>query len=103
MTFTFCSNKLKVEACEKGSSKHRKLFTLAVNYLYVSFVSLASLIPLSNSLIGAAVLRYRYATLIVFANYLLDKREHREGDVSFPEWLSEHREITKLLGRQSLD
>ncbi|EIM91392.1 uncharacterized protein STEHIDRAFT_153038 [Stereum hirsutum FP-91666 SS1] len=72
-------NKLKVEACEKGSSKHRKLFTLAVNYLY------------------------RYATLIVFANYLLDKREHREGDVSFPEWLSEHREITKLLGRQSLD
>ena len=27
------SNKLKAEACEKGTSKHRKLFNLAVNYL----------------------------------------------------------------------
>ncbi|KAI0317069.1 inositol hexakisphosphate-domain-containing protein [Amylostereum chailletii] len=71
-------NKLKVDACEKGTSKHRKLFNLAVNYLY------------------------RYGTLIVFANYLIERRE--EGNaVTFPEWLSEHREITKILGRRSLD
>ncbi|KAA1467713.1 hypothetical protein DENSPDRAFT_832824 [Dentipellis sp. KUC8613] len=73
-------NKLKVEACEKGSSKHRKLFTLAVNYLY------------------------RYGTLIVFANYLIESKEDPQtAKTTFPEWLSEHREITKVLARRSLD
>ncbi|KAI8980087.1 inositol hexakisphosphate-domain-containing protein [Trametes punicea] len=70
--------KLKVEACEKGSAKHRKLMDLGVNYLY------------------------RYGTLIVFANYLIEMREGKT-DVSFPAWLQERREITMLLGRRSLD
>ncbi|KAI0701913.1 inositol hexakisphosphate-domain-containing protein [Cerioporus squamosus] len=70
--------KLKVEACEKGSAKQRKLMDLGVNYLY------------------------RYGTLIVFANYLVEMREG-QSEVSFPEWLQTRREITMLLGRRSLD
>ena len=30
------SNKLKAEACEKGSAKYTKLFNLAANYLYAT-------------------------------------------------------------------
>lgn len=50
-------------------------------------------------------LRYRYGTLIVFANYLIEMKEgHRTNDeVTFPDWLRERREITTLLGRKSLD
>jgi len=70
--------KLKCEACEKGSLKQRKLTNIAVNYLY------------------------RYGTLIVFANYLIEIKEGKR-EPTFPEWLREHREITKLLGRRSLD
>ncbi|TFK90507.1 hypothetical protein K466DRAFT_660775 [Polyporus arcularius HHB13444] len=70
--------KLKVDACEKGSAKQRKLMDLGVNYLY------------------------RYGTLIVFANYLIEMREG-QAEVSFPEWLQTRREITTLLGRRSLD
>jgi hypothetical protein len=47
--------------------------------------------------------RYRYGVLIVFANYLLERRFGETSQDTFPEWLSEHREITKLLGRRSLD
>jgi hypothetical protein len=48
--------------------------------------------------------RYRYGVLIVFANYLIERRfGEASQDTTFPEWLSEHREITKLLGRRSLD
>ncbi|KAF8150729.1 inositol hexakisphosphate-domain-containing protein [Crassisporium funariophilum] len=71
--------KLKVDACEKGSSKERKLRSITVNYLY------------------------RYGTMIVFANYLIEMRESQSTEVTFPEWLHEHREITKLLERRSLD
>ncbi|VDC06830.1 unnamed protein product [Peniophora sp. CBMAI 1063] len=71
-------NKLKVEACEKGTNKYRKLFNLAINYLY------------------------RYAMLIVFANYLIERREDG-NESSFPSWLAEHREIKKILDRRSLD
>ncbi|KAI6025906.1 inositol hexakisphosphate-domain-containing protein [Pisolithus orientalis] len=73
--------KLKVDACEKGSVKYRKLMSVAVNYLY------------------------RYGTLIAFANYLLEMREfhRREQEKPFSSWLREHREIEKLLGRKSLD
>ncbi|KAF9526356.1 inositol hexakisphosphate-domain-containing protein [Crepidotus variabilis] len=72
--------KLKVDACEKGSSKERKLRTITVNYLY------------------------RYGTLIVFANYLIEMREHiGSTEITFPEWLRERREITKLLERRSLE
>ncbi|KAL0572602.1 hypothetical protein V5O48_009363 [Marasmius crinis-equi] len=72
------SYKLKVEACEKGSKKEMQLRNITVNYLY------------------------RYGTLIVFANYLIEMRERGE-EIRFPTWLEEHREITKLLGRRSLD
>ncbi|KAF8917222.1 inositol hexakisphosphate-domain-containing protein [Mucidula mucida] len=68
--------KLKVDACEKGTAKEIKLRNLAVNYLYV----------------------FRYGTLIVFANYLIDKT-----DETFSQWLTEHREIMNILRRRSLD
>jgi len=71
--------KLKVDACERGSLKEQKLRNITVNYLY------------------------RYGTLIVFANYLIEVQEEEGPQVTFPEWLQEHREITKLLGRRSLD
>jgi hypothetical protein len=49
-------------------------------------------------------IRYRYGVLIVFANYLIERRfGEASQDTTFPEWLSERREITKLLGRRSLD
>ncbi|KAJ8072929.1 hypothetical protein PM082_016489 [Marasmius tenuissimus] len=70
--------KLKAEACEKGSKKEMQLRNITVNYLY------------------------RYGTLIVFANYLIEMRERGE-ETRFPTWLEEHREIAKLLGRRSLD
>jgi len=77
---TIYDYKLKAEACEKGSLKERKLRNTTVNYLY------------------------RYGTLIVFANYLIERQEMKAGkQVSFPEWLREHREITKILARKSLD
>lgn len=43
--------------------------------------------------------------MIVFANYLIEMKEadKNEKEITFPEWLHEHREITKLLGRRSLD
>lgn len=72
--------KLKVDAAPKGSEKQRKLLNLGINYLY------------------------RYGTLIVFANYLIEMRESKDDvQVSFPDWLHEHREITRLLSRRSLD
>ncbi|KAI9567360.1 inositol hexakisphosphate-domain-containing protein [Boletus coccyginus] len=73
--------KLKAEACEKGSAKQGKLMNVAVNYLY------------------------RYGTLIVFCNYLIEIRESttKGEEKAFPAWLREHREIAKLLGRRSLD
>jgi len=73
------SNKLKVQALEKGSAKERKMRAITVNYLY------------------------RYGTLIAFANYLLEMKESLEPEVTFQQWLREHREITKLLERRSLD
>ncbi|EPQ54220.1 hypothetical protein GLOTRDRAFT_116807 [Gloeophyllum trabeum ATCC 11539] len=71
--------KLKVQASDKGSAKWRKLFNLGVNYLY------------------------RYGMLIVFANYLIESRERTGSGTTFPAWLREHREITKLLEKRSLD
>jgi len=73
--------KLKAQACEKGSAKQGKLMNIAVNYLY------------------------RYGTLIVFCNYLIEMRESasKGEEKPFPAWLREHREIAKLLGRRSLD
>ncbi|KZP23754.1 hypothetical protein FIBSPDRAFT_1042612 [Athelia psychrophila] len=76
---TIYDYKLKCEACEKGSSKQQKLMSIAVNYLY------------------------RYGTMIVFASYLIEAKVLNNQEITFPEWLREHREITKLLGRRSLD
>ncbi|CEL55372.1 hypothetical protein RSOLAG1IB_01382 [Rhizoctonia solani AG-1 IB] len=70
--------KLKVDASDAGSQKQKKLMDLGVSYLY------------------------RYGTLIVLANYLIERQKHNI-DSSFPAWLKEHREITRLLGRRSLD
>ncbi|GAA5966606.1 hypothetical protein JCM21900_001467 [Sporobolomyces salmonicolor] len=100
------SFKLRVEAAEIGSKKREKLFNQALNYLY------------------------RYATLIVFANFLLDKASHLDetGTVSssnededeeggghgrgrgiestfqpFEEYLKERPEISRILKRRTLD
>jgi len=78
---TIYDYKLKVDASAQGSAKHTKLQHVAHNYLY------------------------RYGTLIVFANYLVEV-EKKRIDLTiqpFPEWLSEHREITQLLSRRNLD
>ncbi|KAF9648669.1 hypothetical protein BDM02DRAFT_3269263 [Thelephora ganbajun] len=72
--------KLKFETSEKGSARQRKLMSMGVNYLY------------------------RYGMLIAFANYLIEMRENANSeDVTFEEWMEEHREIAKLLQRRSLD
>lgn len=49
--------------------------------------------------------RYRYGTLIVFANYIIEVQKNRIDAESQPfhKWLNEHREITQLLSRRSLD
>lgn len=95
------SNKLKLGACEKGSTKYNKLFNLAANYL---FVSIRLLVILGRTLTFEwDECRYRYGVLIVFANYLIERRFGEAKQDTFPDWLSEHREITKLLGRRSLD
>lgn len=76
--------------------------TVAVNYLFV----LPPILPWWYLLTDMERDRYRYGTLIVFANYLIESkgRNTRDGkEITFPEWLREHREITKLLGRRSLD
>jgi hypothetical protein len=60
---------------------------------------------------------YRYGTLIVFANYLVEVRTANEGDKlnqhgeakeakampTFSAWLTQRREIRTLLGKRSLD
>ncbi|KAG8942418.1 hypothetical protein FRC03_003227 [Tulasnella sp. 419] len=71
--------KLKVDACEPGSTKQRKLIDLGVAYLY------------------------RYGALIVFSNYLIERREKETNEENFAVWLKKHREISSLLTRRSLD
>ncbi|KIY62129.1 hypothetical protein CYLTODRAFT_494858 [Cylindrobasidium torrendii FP15055 ss-10] len=73
--------KLKVDALPRGTPKERKLRESTINYLF------------------------RYATLIVFSNYLIEvqKADDVGKGVTFPQWLTQHREITKLLERRSLD
>lgn len=70
--------KLKVDAAQKGSEQQRKYNHIGVNYLY------------------------RYGALIAFANYLIETREGLTSS-RFPDWLKEHREISTLLNRTSLD
>lgn len=91
------SNKLKLDACEKGTAKERRLRNVTVNYLSVQF----NLLILLASLIF--VFSYRYGSLIVFANYLVSLQDKKQPEVTFTDWLKEHREITKLLGRRSLE
>jgi hypothetical protein len=45
---------------------------------------------------------YRYAMLIVFANYLVEMKSS-DQDVTFEKWIKEHREVTKLLEKRLLD
>ncbi|KAH9824387.1 inositol hexakisphosphate-domain-containing protein [Melampsora americana] len=76
--------KLRAEAAEPGSEKQRKITTAATNYLY------------------------RYGSLIAFADWLLERAdmeddEARESIPSFPKWLQDHREITHILQKRSLE
>jgi hypothetical protein len=93
------SYKLKVEACTKGSAKQTKLLNVTTNYLCATKFLYSWPTFRLNSLNH----RYRYGVLIVFANYLIERRFGEANQDTFPEWLSERREITKLLGRRSLD
>ncbi|ORX37949.1 inositol hexakisphosphate-domain-containing protein [Kockovaella imperatae] len=76
-----CSFKLKVDAAEIGSAKYSALMKQATNYLY------------------------RYGTLIVFANFLLEMKEKGTTleETDFPAWLTYHREISSVLSRKGLD
>ncbi|KAK4685163.1 hypothetical protein P7C73_g4998, partial [Tremellales sp. Uapishka_1] len=73
--------KVKIDACEPGSSKHSGLVHLGVNYLY------------------------RYGTLIVLANFLLETKEKGIplSQTDFPSWMAQHREIRTVLSRKTLD
>ncbi|KAJ4477327.1 inositol hexakisphosphate-domain-containing protein [Lentinula aciculospora] len=71
--------KVKAEACEPGTKKEKHMRNVAVNYLY------------------------RYGTLIVFANYLIEMRQRLGPETTFAKWLEEHREIRKILERRTLD
>ncbi|BGP13466.1 hypothetical protein JCM10213v2_001386 [Rhodosporidiobolus nylandii] len=90
------SFKLRVVAAEEGTKKREKLFEQALNYLY------------------------RYATLIVFADYLLSKSAHlaslasssstastvEEDEREYPpfeQYLRERTEIRKILSRRTLE
>lgn len=99
LTYDECSYKLKVDACAKGSLKEQKLRDITVNYLCALSI-LADRVTQSSLLF-----RYRYGTLIAFANYLIEQRFRSKGalEATFPAWLTEHREITKILERRSLD
>ncbi|RXK36344.1 hypothetical protein M231_06381 [Tremella mesenterica] len=73
--------KIKIEASERGSAKYKMLLHQGVNYLY------------------------RYGAMIVLANFLLEIKDQnvslRESD--FPKWLEQHREISSVLSRKTLD
>ncbi|KAJ4494760.1 inositol hexakisphosphate-domain-containing protein [Lentinula edodes] len=71
--------KVMAEAHEPGMKKEKHLRNVAVNYLY------------------------RYGTLIVFANYLIEMRQKLGPETTFANWLEEHREIRKILERRTLD
>jgi hypothetical protein len=80
----------KLEAAE--TRQYRSQLFVCSSLLCVTWWTIANL----------KTYRYRYGTLIVFANYLIEIKEGK-NEATFPEWLREHREITKLLGRRSLD
>ena len=44
---------------------------------------------------------YRYAMLIVLADYLLECKESKQP--SFSEWFDHKRELARILSRQTLD
>lgn len=87
--------KLRSEAADAGSAKQSKIFSVAMNYLY------------------------RYGTLIVFANFLLEKAEwtrtkamtseldmpesERRRHPAFAEWLKDRKEISRILSKRSLE
>jgi len=73
---------------------------MGVQYLYRS-VSFS--LPYRQTLMLTTYMN-SYATLIVFANYLLEAREGgKAAQATFPAWLKEHREITTLLAQRSLE
>lgn len=44
---------------------------------------------------------YRYAMLIVLAEYLLEDKESQQP--SFNDWFEQKREVSRILSRQTLD
>ncbi|KAF8322469.1 hypothetical protein DL93DRAFT_2123864 [Clavulina sp. PMI_390] len=74
--------KVKVDALDKDSPKRKQIFDIACNYLY------------------------RYGALIVLTNYLIERKAStaaQEEIKTFPVWLREHREISTLLLRKTID
>ncbi|ORY34932.1 inositol hexakisphosphate-domain-containing protein [Naematelia encephala] len=73
--------KLRVDAADPGSSKYTAILRQATNYLY------------------------RYGTLIVLANFLLEAKEEGVpfGQADFPAWMQRHSEIRAILRRSTLN
>ena len=97
------SYKLKSEAAPKQSAKSRHLLNMGINYLYrcVLYLFCTS----DHSQTDLRIPR-SYGAMIVFANYLLELRQwdsSKAAYMRFPAWLQEHREITTLLTRRTLD
>ncbi|KZT41862.1 hypothetical protein SISSUDRAFT_1069720 [Sistotremastrum suecicum HHB10207 ss-3] len=108
--------KLKLDAADHSSENYARLLYVAQNYLSVffsysmapsytaSFLSGSGLFS-RPSLTFMTLILSRYAALIVFANYLIEAKEKSIDfrELPFPMWLKEHREISTLLARHSLD
>ena len=75
-TILHLSYKLKVDSMPEGPKRTATL-RLGLNYLY------------------------RYAMLIVLAEYLLEGKESQQP--SFNDWLEQKREVSRILARQTLD
>lgn len=74
--------KLRAEAAISGSEKSNKIVEVALQYLH------------------------RYCTLVIFAEYLLEKGsdlEERKEVPPFRKWLDDRREISHILDRKTLE
>lgn len=92
---TLPSFKLKAEAAEPGSQKHKTLMHQGVNYLY----------RCRSSVSTAPLLTHTDGMVIVLANFLLETKEQGTpiDEADFTRWIFQHREIRNVLSRKTLD
>lgn len=102
------SFKLKAEAAEIGSAKHKTLFQQGVNYLYRCELPIVCFITpqwLAEGLEGVADAASLDGTMIILANFLLETKEQGIPllQADFPGWMQQHREISSVLSKSTLD